>query len=171
MIRVDLNNDEEGQRKKPLPIIKTMNIGLYFRSVKTRLHVAYMADAYFGGFVECEPLSTIDRFMNTSEKERRQHPYKKMWGRIQGWYYARKMHELSENEIEERFQIWRSAGFKDISGEVRKGVDLMKAKKRWDHRLWTRYETKRSGRRLAAKKWAWITRLTLGLYPKVSFSG
>jgi len=80
-----------------------MNIGLYFRPVNIRLQVAYMADAYYGGFDSCKPSNTAERLYEsvTQEKRKGDHPYSKMWKKIQGWYDSRKMYELSDKEIEE----------------------------------------------------------------------
>ena len=135
-----------------------MNIGLYFRPVEIRLQVAYMADAYYSGFDSCEPSSTVVRLYEslTEDKRKGDHPYSKMWKKIQSWYDSRKMYELSDKEIEEKYNTWCAIAFKNSSGEDCTGVDLMNAKKRWEDRLWTRYELKRNGRRKAARNFAFI---------------
>ena len=127
-----------------------MNIAIFFRPVKVRLKVAYMADAYFDGFPQCQPENTFERIQEGLQ-ESTLHPYQNMWVRIKNWYDSLEMYELSDEEIEQKFNTWRATGFKTQSGEDRTGIDLMNAKKRWEDRLWTRYEQKRSGRRSAAK--------------------
>ena len=142
-----------------------MNIGLYFRPVNIRLQVAYMADAYYSGFDPCDPSNTAERLYEslTEDKRKGDHPYSKMWKKIQGWYDERKMYELSDKEIEEKYNVWRATGFKNSSGEDQTGIDLMNAKKRWEDRLWKRYEEKRNGRRQAAKSLAFLPLLLLGV--------
>lgn len=142
-----------------------MNIGLYFRPVDIRLHVAYMADAYYNGFDSCDPSNTAERLYEalTEDKSKGDHPYSKMWKKIQSWYDTRKMYELSDKEIEEKYSVWCATGFKNSSGEDQTGIDLMNAKKRWEDRLWKRYEEKRNGRRKVVKSLAFLPFLLLGV--------
>ena len=128
----------------------TMNIALFFRPVRVRLLVAYMADAYNDGYKQCKPGNTAERLYEMSQKSIG-HPYQSMWEAIDRWYDNRKMYELSDSEIINKYEVWKSSGFKSRHGEDRTGVDLMRSKKRWEDRLWTRYEEKRNGRRKAAK--------------------
>lgn len=145
--------------------VNQMNIGLYFRNVDIRLHVAYMADAYYGGFETCKPANTAERLYESIADDKREgdHPYSKMWGKIQSWYDVNKLYECSEREIEEMFKVWCATGFKDSSGQDRTGLDLMNAKKRWEDRLWKRYEEKRNGRRKVARSLAFLPLLALGV--------
>ena len=124
-----------------------MNIALMFRPVTVRLYVAYMCDAYYGGFDACEPGNTATRLFTENG-----HPYSKMWfGKIDKWYDVNGMYEMSDDEIIQQFNTWRSVGFNGTGTTKRTGLDLMAAKQRWETNGWTRYERKRNGRRTAAR--------------------
>ena len=125
-----------------------MNIALQFRPINVRLYVAYMADACFK-FPECSPGNTMSRVVDGWESGNG-HPYAKMWTRIVKWYDEQRMYELSDAEIVDMFNNARANGL-TYRGCNYTGVDVMNAKRRWDDRLWARYERKRNGRRTMAR--------------------
>ena len=135
-----------------------MNTPLSIRPVNVRLYVAYMADAYFGPFENCNPGNTFTRFVCEQSKSnpdnftvlRDDHPYTKMWNRINAFYVGKHMGDMSDTEIIEYFNNARANGI-DPNGNGCTGMDIMYAKQRWEQRLWVRYEHKRTGRRKIAR--------------------
>lgn len=120
------------------------------RNVDIRLKIAYICDAVNGGFPTCEPGNTITRLIDNYTNG--SHPYIDMWMTIDKYYDAQRWYELSDVEITERFNTIRATGTGNITG-----MDLMRAKQRWDNNGWTRYERKRNGRRANVYKYAPIT--------------
>lgn len=133
-----------------------MNIALQFRPINVRLYVAYMADAAHGGYSKCDPGNTFTRFICEHQHDgvydllRTDHPYTRMWSRINTFYDVNRLYEMSDDEIIDMFNNARANG---IDGTTRKctGMDIMMAKRRWDEYGWNRYERKRTGRRRAAR--------------------
>ncbi len=125
-----------------------MNTPLFWRPVKIRLYVAYMCDAYYGGFDSCDTGNTFQRVADESGS----HPYNNIWTSIAKWYDMHNMGTLSDDDIMEQFATWRSVGFTTLSGDKRDGMSVMRSKQRWTERNWTRYEQRRNGRRQIAGK-------------------
>ena len=116
------------------------------RAINTRLCVAYMADAYYGGYEHYNaPGNTLTRMMESNE-------YTGVWNDIDRWYDRQRMYEMSADDILEMFNVWRSSGFTHSDGHKITGLELMAAKQRWDNAGWTRYEKRRNGRRQMAQK-------------------
>jgi transposase len=131
-----------------------MNIALHFRPVNIRLYVAYMADA-FNNFPSCTPGNTVTRIYESFDKPQI-HPYLGMWGEIIRWYDDHKLYELSDAEIIDMFNNARANGLTHRSHKC-SGMDIMRAKQRWEQRGWMRYERKRNGRRSLAYKMLPVT--------------
>ena len=126
-----------------------MNIALQFRPVNIRLYVAYMADAYHGGYDKCEPGNTGTRVQHLWDNGNT-HPYAKMWTRINSFYNVKRMYEMSDDEIMDMFNNARANGITGTTSSCT-GMDIMRAKQRWADNGWTRYERKRNGRRTVAR--------------------
>ena len=120
------------------------------RPQNVRLQIAYICDAVNGGFPTCEPGNSITRLFDNYNTG--SHPYMDMWMTIDKYYDAQRWYELSDVEIGERFNTIRSNGDGNITG-----MDLMRAKQRWESNGWTRYERKRNGRRAIVYKYAPVT--------------
>ena len=125
-----------------------MNIPLELRPVKIRMYVAYIADALSGGFKPCDPGNTWTRAMHHIESGSPS-DYRNMWDKIHRLYDMWRIYELSDDEITELYASYVSSGFD--RNVKRTGMDIMNAKRRWDERGWKRYESKRNGRRTAAR--------------------
>ena len=125
-----------------------MNIPLELRPVKIRMYVAYIADAYYGEFPNCNPGNTWTRAMHHIESGSPS-DYRNMWDKIHRLYDMWRIYELSDDEITELYASYVSSGFD--RNVKRTGMDIMNAKRRWDERGWKRYESKRNGRRTVAR--------------------
>ena len=126
-----------------------MNIPLELRPVKIRMYIAYIADAYLGGFPQCNPGNTFTRACDHIESGKPS-MYRDMWDKIHRVYDQFRWYELSDDEIMDTYASYVSSGY--VNG-TRKftGMDIMNAKRRWDERGWKRYESKRNGRRTVAR--------------------
>lgn len=127
-----------------------MNIALQFRPINVRLYVAYMADAYHGGFTKCDTGNTFTRAMQHIESGDAT-DYHNMWDRINVFYNTKRLYEMSDDEIIDMFNTCRAIGMDGFGTSKRTSMDLMDAKRRWDEYGWTRYERKRNGRRTIAR--------------------
>ena len=132
-------------------VIIIMNTPLQLRNVRIRLQIGYIVDAINGPFVKCEPGNTITRIADAFNDATPSHPYVKMWQTIDEYYNANRWYELSDVELSEMWSTMLSVGIDDGDKHI-SGVDVMRAKQRWDDNLWTRYEHKRNGRRSVAYK-------------------
>ena len=126
-----------------------MNIALEFRSVKTRLYVAYIADALNGGFPQCKPGDTLSRALHHINSGNAS-AYRDMWDKIHKVYDSFRMYEMSESEIDEMYATFVSSGYVNGTRKIT-GMDIMESKRRWDNYGWKRYENKRNGRRQIAR--------------------
>ncbi len=122
-----------------------MNTPLMFRPVKLRLKIAYLIDTILDT-PECAPGNTVSRLFDESNY----HPFTKMWGRIQTIYGKLNWGELSDDEINDIYTSMLSVPTK-LRGIMVEPMLIMRTKQRWEQRGWSRYESKRNGRRQIAR--------------------
>jgi hypothetical protein len=124
-----------------------MNTPLLMRPLDVRLNVAYIIDTVLNE-PQCDPGNTASRLFNDGV-----HQYSRMWGRIQTIYGQLGWDKLSDREINDIYKSMISVDTK-FRGRMVTPMQIMGTKHRWDQYAWTRYESKRNGRRAIAYRWA-----------------
>lgn len=119
-----------------------MKTPLALRSFKTRMCVAYLAQAAHT-YEDCKPGNTFSRAYSSCTDS--VHPYIKMWHNIGTFYNRANLGHLSDEEINARFDGAFRVGFnhcfRDITAE-----QVRTAYQTWETRGWNRYEIRRKRR-------------------------
>ena len=120
---------------------------LSLRPLDVRMNIAYIIDTVLNT-PACEPGNTVSRVFSDGV-----HEYARMWGRIGEIYSKLEWGNLSDREINDIYKSMISVPTK-FRGQTVEPMQIMRTKQRWEQRDWTRYESKRNGRRSIAYKWA-----------------
>ena len=110
------------------------------RPVLSKLCVAYLSDASNGGFAQVMPSNTLSRLINQEEI----HPYKQMWNLIDNFYLSQNWHNLCDESLEEKLNLFGENGFTNNAGVFVSGDEVKKSVKRWRDYGWFDYEMKKA---------------------------
>ena len=108
------------------------------RPVLSKLCVAYLSDAFYGGFPKVNSSSTYNRFL-TEEI----HPYRQMWNLINNFYLSQNWQNLCDESLEEKLNLFGQNGFTNREVFI-SGDEVKKAVRRWREYGWFDYEMKKA---------------------------
>ena len=129
---------------------------LSMRPLDVRMNVAYIIDTVLDT-PACDPDNTVKRMFSDGV-----HEYARMWGRIQTIYNTLGWGKLSDREINDIYKSMISITTK-FRGIMVEPMQIMDTKRRWNNNGWTRYETKRNGRREFTRKYGYWGVTAVGL--------